>query len=299
LEESHKNLFLPKAHFPLNLPLRLAQKIAKNTLCDPILRQFVPLQEELTQKPGFVADPVCDKSFGKESKLLHKYQARALLLTSSACAMHCRYCFRKNFPYETERKLFEPEIQIIQQDSSLTEIILSGGDPLSLGDEDLQNLLSSLESIPHIKRVRFHTRFPIGIPERISDSLLAFLAQAKKQYIFVLHTNHPKELDDDIFFAMKKLQHLGIPILNQSVLLRQVNDCVQTLQTLFTLLSDHGILPYYLHQLDPVTGSSHFAVSEQEGKKIMKELSAKVSGYSLPRYVKEIPGSPGKTPIAF
>lgn len=298
-EEKDKDLVLQKSPFPLNLPLRLAQKIEKKKLDDPILKQFIPLKKELIEKEGFVQDPVCDKTFGRESKLLHKYNGRALLLASSACAMHCRYCFRKNFPYETERKFFTPEIETLQKDSSIQEVILSGGDPLSLSDEDLQKLLSLLEQIPHVKRIRFHSRFPIGIPERINEQFLSLLAEGKKQYFFVIHTNHPKELDDDIFFALKKIQKLGIPVLNQSVLLQGVNNSTETLKDLFMRLSDHGVLPYYLHQLDPVTGASHFAVSEEEGKKLMRELSKCLSGYSLPKYVKEVPGNPSKTPIAF
>jgi EF-P beta-lysylation protein EpmB len=297
--ESKQDSILPKASFPLNLPLRLAKKIAKNTLDDPILKQFVPFKEELTEKKGFVLDPVCDASFAKTSKLLHKYEGRVLLLTTGACAMNCRYCFRRNFPYEVERKQYTKELSLIEKDPSIQEVILSGGDPLSLGDEELKNLLFSLENIPHIKRIRLHSRFPIGIPERINETLLATLSNSQKQYVFVVHTNHPNELDPEVFIALKNLQKLGIPVLNQSVLLRGVNDSTLVLQDLFTKLSDHGIIPYYLHQLDPVSGASHFFVPEEEGKAIMQALSSRLSGYSLPKYVKEIPGSYSKTPILF
>ena len=298
--EQDKEKILKKTAFPLNLPLRLAQKAERNTLEDPILKQFLPSLEELSSPAHFSLDPVQDKNFQKShSKLLHKYQGRALLITTSACVMNCRFCFRKNFAYEELGKDFSRELQIIRKESSLKEILLSGGDPLSLSDASLKALLQSLDAIPHIQRIRFHTRFPIGIPERIDDSFLKILSSLQKQVVFILHVNHPKELDQDIYQAMKRLQKIGIPVLSQSVLLKGVNDCADTLQMLFENLSDHGIIPYYLHQLDQVEGAAHFEVPEEVGKKLMKELSTKVSGYSLPRYVKEEAGKSSKTPISF
>ena len=300
LPEEAKEKLLKKSTFPLNLPMRLAEKAVKNTLSDPILKQFLPSLEELKPHPNFVLDPVQDATFRKQNtRLLQKYKGRALLITTSACAMNCRYCFRKNFDYEAQNKDFSLELDLIRQDDSLKEIILSGGDPLSLSDEALQKLLMELDLIPHITRIRFHTRFPIGIPERIDDSFLSLLASIKKQIIFVIHVNHPKELDNDIYSAMKKIQRLGIPVLSQSVLLQGVNDSVPVLKELFENLSDHGILPYYLHKLDPVQGSAHFDVLEEEGKALMKELSTCLSGYSLPRFAKEEPQKPSKTLISF
>ncbi|MBX9923073.1 MAG: KamA family radical SAM protein [Rhabdochlamydiaceae bacterium] len=298
--EKDKEKVLKKAIFPLNLPFRLAQKAETNTLQDPILKQFLPSLEELSSPSNFSLDPVQDKNFQKAgSKLLHKYRGRALLVTTSACVMNCRFCFRKNFAYEELGKDFSKEIQIIQQDPSLKEIILSGGDPLSLSDASLEKLLQDLDNIPHIQRIRFHSRFPIGIPERIDASFLKILSSLQKQVVFILHVNHPKELDNDIYQAMKSLQKIGIPVLTQSVLLQGVNDSADTLQKLFEDLSDHGIIPYYLHQLDRVQGAAHFEVSEETGKQLMKELSTRISGYSLPRYVKEEPGKPSKTSISF
>jgi len=286
--------------FPLNLPYRLAKKITKRSLQDPILRQFIPLIAEQKHDPNFSLDPVQDETFRQAgSKLIHKYSGRALLTTSSACTMHCRYCFRKNFSYETSRKGFAQEITSISQNISLSEIILSGGDPLSLSNEDLADLLSHIEIIPHIQRIRFHSRFPIGIPERIDNDLIELLQKSRKQIIFVIHTNHPNELDEDIFSALNKIQKLAIPVLNQSVLLRDVNDCAHTLANLCLQLSNHGVLPYYLHHLDPVTGTTHFSLPEHTGKEIMRQLATMLPGYSLPRYVKEIPGKSAKTPIWF
>ena len=298
-DEENSLKVLTKSPFALNIPLRLASKIAKNTLEDPILRQFLPLKEEKVIGAGFSLYPVGDLSSKKESKLLHKYSGRALLIVSGACAMHCRYCFRKNFPYESARKDFSKELELIRQDSSLKEIILSGGDPLSLSTDELKKLILCLEEIPHIERIRFHTRFPIGIPERIDEEFLHLLSSIQKQVFFVIHTNHERELDLDVLHALKKIQRLGIPVLNQSVLLKGINDSTFALKSLFEKLANHGIIPYYLHQLDKVAGSSHFEVSEETGVQLMKELSSSISGYSLPKYVKEEAGKPSKTIISY
>lgn len=281
--------------FPLNIPRRLAAKIAKNTLEDPILRQFIPLEQETLSVPGFTAEPLQDQSFRKTKKLLHKYLGRALLVTTSACAMHCRFCFRQNFPYETNVKGFEEEINSIQKDTSLSEIILSGGDPLSLSHESLQDLLLGLDAIPHLRRIRFHTRFPIGIPERIDGAFLNLLASCKKQIFFVIHCNHPKELDQDVIEALKKIHLLGIPLLNQSVLLKGVNDEESTLLELSETLINAGIIPYYLHQLDPVAGAAHFSLAPSRGGELIQHLKKHTSGYGVPRLVREDPGHFSKT----
>jgi EF-P beta-lysylation protein EpmB len=295
--EEASNKILASSKFPLNLPLRLAEKIKKNSWEDPVLLQFLPSLEEEKPSRLFVLDPVADTQFQKTPKLLHKYLGRALLLCSSACAMHCRYCFRRHYDYETSKGQFEEELQKIREDDSLSEILLSGGDPLSLGDTQLGNLLTALENIPHVKRIRFHTRFPVGIPERIDSSFLELLASCKKQVIFVIHTNHANELDADLFERLKQIQKLGIPVLTQSVLLKGINDTVEALQTLFETLIDNGVLPYYLHQLDRVQGAVHFEVSEEEGKKLMKELQKRLPGYAVPKYVKEEAHQPHKTVI--
>lgn len=295
LSSSQRELILAQPNFPLNLPLRLAQKIAKTTLNDPILRQFVPTVEEMKIQQGFVEDPVEDQSCRKSSKLLHKYQGRVLLVCTSACAMHCRYCFRQNFNYELQDPFFDKEIQLIAQDPSLHEVILSGGDPLSLSDRVLESLLLRLAQIPHVNRIRFHTRFPIGIPERIDAEFLELLKNVQCQIWFVVHVNHPRELDEEVLASLKTVQKLGIPVLNQSVLLKGVNDDEDTLTQLFELLVDHGILPYYLHQLDRVQGAGHFEVPELEGSKLMQAVTKRLSGYAVPKYVREVAGEPGKT----
>jgi EF-P beta-lysylation protein EpmB len=299
LDTAQRDQILRKSTFPLLLPKRLADKIAKGTLDDPILKQFLPVVDEQTTALGFVSDPVSDATFRKESKLLHKYQGRVLLVCTSVCAMHCRYCFRQNFSYEQEDKTFRKELELIKQDNSIHEVILSGGDPLSLSDTVLKELLSQIAAIPHVKRIRFHTRFPIGIPERIDDAFLALLQETlkSKQIWFVVHTNHPAELDNDIFDALKRVQRLGIPVLNQAVLLKGVNDDLNTLLTLCETLADQGIQPYYLHQLDRVASASHFEVEPEKGRALIRELTTRLSGYAVPRYVQEIAGEASKTAL--
>lgn len=297
LNLQQREFILPKSHFPLNLPLRLAQKITKGTLHDPILKQFLPTIEEKKLHPLFVTDPVADQSFRIKSKLLHKYHGRVLLVCTSACAMHCRFCFRQNFDYDVTDQSFTNELEIIANDPSIHEVILSGGDPLSLSDLTLKKLLGEIVQIPHIRRIRFHTRFPIGIPERIDADFLAILQEVPCQIWFIIHSNHPQELDQEIFARLKAMQKLGIIVLNQAVLLRGVNDNVETLKQLCELLVDHGIFPYYLHQLDRVQGASHFEVGEEEGAYLIQEIAKQLPGYAVPKYVREIPGETNKTAI--
>lgn len=211
--------------------------------------------------------------------------------------MHCRYCFRQNFDYAVQTKGFAEEMAMIAQDSSLQEIILSGGDPLSLSDETLRELLKGLASIPHVKRLRFHSRFPIGIPERIDDSFISLLHEFSYSYWFVLHANHPRELDADVLAALKKLIRAGIPVLNQAVLLKDVNDSVETQKELCERLINNGIFPYYLHQLDKVQGAQHFEVEEARGLRMVEELAKVLPGYGVPKYVREVCGAPNKTEL--
>lgn len=293
--EEARNPFLNRPRFILNLPRRLAAKMEKNTINDPILRQFVPLKEEEVLTPGFLTDPVQDLKFQKTKKILHKYKSRTLLITTSACAMHCRYCFRQNFPYEMVEKSFDEEIRYIKKDQTLSEVILSGGDPLSLSDKVLETLFHSLDAIPHLKRIRCHTRFPLGIPERINEPFLNLLRASSKQIFFIVHVNHPKELDSDILAALKKIQRLGIPVLNQSVLLKGVNDNEETLLSLSETLINAGIIPYYLHTLDPVQGAGHFVVADRRGVELIQYIQENLSGFGVPRFVREEAGKRSKT----
>jgi EF-P beta-lysylation protein EpmB len=283
--------------FVLNVPKRLADKMAKGTLEDPLFRQFVPLSAENNYVEGYQADPLAELACRNSSKLLHKYSGRVLLVCTSACAMHCRYCFRQHFPYATQQPGFTEEIAAIAADSSIREVILSGGDPLSLSDRALQQLLDALAVIPHVKRIRFHSRFPIGIPERIDDSFCAMIKALPQQVWFVIHANHPKELDNDVLHHLKLLKDCGAVLLHQAVLLRGVNDSVVVLKQLCETLVDHGISPYYIHQLDRVDGAAHFEVPESEGLLLLQSLQAQLSGYAVPRYVREVAGATSKTPL--
>ena len=298
LTDEQQQLILSRPRFALNLPMRLANKIEKGTLDDPLLKQFLATVDETEEVPGYSCDPVADAPSKQTHKLLCKYRGRALILCTSACAMHCRYCFRQNFDYDVTIKGFEEPLRKIAGDNTMEEVILSGGDPLSLDDTTLAKLIGQIEEIPHVQKLRFHTRFPIGIPERIDQSFLEILAGTRLQVWFCIHSNHPKELDADVLGALKKIQKLGIPVINQSVLLKGVNDDIETLFQLCRLLSDHGVVPYYLHQLDRVKGSARFEVSEGVGISLVQELATRLPGYAVPRYVKEVPGAPGKVFIA-
>jgi len=299
LELSHeqRGSILTQSHFPLNIPQRLAAKAAKGTLNDPILKQFLPTIAEKEASIGFCSDPVGDALAQKSGKLLHKYRGRMLILCSNSCAMHCRYCFRQNFAYDRDNKGFDKELRIIASDSSISEVILSGGDPLSLSDNVLGALLRNLSRIAHLKRIRFHTRFPIGIPERIDDSFVSLIAAIRQQVVCVIHVNHPKELDEEIFYSLRRLQQANALLLSQSVLLHNVNDDEETLIELCEMLINHGIVPYYLFQLDKVEGAAHFEVDEKKGQRLVAAIAARLPGYGVPKYVREIAGEPNKSAI--
>lgn len=297
VEGALRGEILKGPRFPVNVPRRLAEKMAKNDLEDPLFLQFVPLRKELEEALGYVADPVCDQQFRATPKALKKYKGRALVLATGACAMHCRFCFRQNFPYEKETQGFADELAWLREDASIQEVILSGGDPLSLSGRRMGAILEELSQIPHVKRIRFHTRFPVGIPERIDAEFLSQLGKCPKQVFFVLHVNHARELDDEVMQALRSIGRLGIPLLSQSVLLHQVNDTEEALISLCERLIDGGILPYYLHLLDPVQGTRHFYVEEEKALALIQALQEALSGYGVPRLVREVAGALSKTPI--
>ncbi|MGM0439822.1 MAG: KamA family radical SAM protein [Chlamydiota bacterium] len=284
------------SNFPLNIPRRLALKIVPDKDDDPILRQFIPSKDEERLRQDFYSDPLQEESFQATPLLLHKYQGRALILATPCCAMHCRYCFRRHCS-PLFRKDFDEEIQYLAKNTSISEVILSGGDPLMLSNQKLEALLHNLALIPHLQRIRLHSRMPIGIPERIDHNLLEILSNLPQQVWMVIHCNHPQELDDDILDALQSLQRAGIPTLNQSVLLKDINDNPQTLAKLHESLINRGILPYYLHQLDRTQGAAHFEVNIKRGLEIIADLQRTSPGYSIPRYVQEIPHYPHKTPL--
>lgn len=296
LQPSDSESIIKTKRFGLNIPLRLAEKMEKGNLKDPLFLQFVSQKEELLRSDSFKKDPVGDCASKKGAKLLVKYPGRALLLVSSACAMHCRYCFRQHFAYDSTRD-FAEELSYIANDRSLKEVILSGGDPLSLTNETLDTLLKAIEKIPHITRVRFHSRFLIGIPERIDEGFLALFKNSRLQFYFVLHTNHARELDKDVITAVRKIQKESVVVLNQAVLLKGVNDSLESLEALIESCIDVGIMPYYLHQLDRVEGAIHFEVKKEEGKRLIEALRERSSGFGQFRYVEEIPSRQSKSLI--
>jgi len=264
---------------------------------DPLLRQVLPIGEELADTAGFNLDPVDDASATREAGLLHKYAGRVLLVTTGACAIHCRYCFRRHFPYsQSPRSLadWQPALQEIAGDETVHEVILSGGDPLTIVDHTLSELIEQLERIPHLRRLRIHTRLPIVIPERVTSTLVAMLQHSRLTPVVVIHANHAQELDEHVAEALAKVSAAGIVLLNQAVLLAGVNDSVEAQADLCERLINLQVMPYYLHQLDRVAGAAHFEVPVEKGRKIVKELRARLPGYAVPRYVQEVAGEMNK-----
>jgi len=288
------------ALFPLRVPHAFLARIAKGDPRDPLLRQVLPLGEELKDVPGFVTDPVGDMPSLAARGLLHKYQGRVLLITTGACGVHCRYCFRRHFPYAEETARAEEwreALDYLKGDAAINEVILSGGDPLSLSDERLAALVRSLEGIPHIRRLRIHTRQPVVLPSRVDEGLVGWLKACRLQKVVVLHANHARELDAAVRDACARLRGTGATLLNQTVLLRGVNDTAKALSDLSEALFAAGVLPYYLNLLDPVAGAAHFDVPEAEALALMTELRAGLPGYLIPRLVREVPGAPSKMPV--
>ena len=286
--------------FPLLVPRSFLHRIRPGDPQDPLLRQVLPLDLEESDVPGFETDPVGDLQAERAPGLLHKYRGRALLITSGLCAIHCRYCFRRHYPYDEAPKslaAWEPAFRELAEDASLSEIILSGGDPLVLTDSTLARLANRLSKIPHLRRLRIHSRLPVVIPERVDDNLLGWLTATRLSPWFVVHVNHPREIDSQCAAALTRLVTAGVPVLNQSVLLSGVNDDPDTLAALSEKLVELRAMPYYLHQLDPVAGAAHFHVNEERGLEIVAELRKRLPGYAVPRYVREIPGAPHKIEI--
>ncbi len=286
--------------FPVRVPRGYVGRMQPGSPDDPLLLQVIPLAKERHKTTGFDLDPVGDLKAIRRPGILHKYAGRALVITTGACAIHCRYCFRRHFPYQSETthlNEWERLITMIGEDLSLSEVILSGGDPLMLTDARLNEITSRLINIPHIRRIRIHSRLPIVLPSRIDDRLLTWLAPIAKQTVMVIHGNHPNELDKSVEGALSRLKSIGVTLLNQSVLLKGVNDDCDTLASLSERLYDLGVMPYYLHLLDRVQGAAHFEVSEARAKLIYRDLHATLSGFLLPKLVREIAGQPGKTLI--
>ena len=288
-----------KRLFALRVPRAFIARMEPGNPNDPLLRQVLTSQEEFINAPGFSTDPL-EEQHSVVPGLLHKYSNRALLLVKGGCAVNCRYCFRRHFPYaenQGNKRNWQQALEYISAHPQLDEIIFSGGDPLMAKDHELDWLLTQLESIPHIKRLRIHSRLPIVIPARITDTLVARIAASSLQVLLVNPVNHANEIDAAFRASMKKLRMAGVTLLNQSVLLRGVNDNANTLADLSNALFDAGVMPYYLHVLDKVQGAAHFMVSDEEARAIVRELLTLVSGYLVPKLAREIGGEPSKTPL--
>jgi EF-P beta-lysylation protein EpmB len=285
--------------FPLLVPRGFVARMRKRDPDDPLLLQVLPLAVENVLPAGYSADPLGEQGIAREG-LLRKYAGRALLIASSACPVHCRYCFRRSFPYQAQiaaRADWSTTLQALRDAPDIEEVILSGGDPLSLSNRRLAVLLRGLETIPSVRRVRIHTRYPIMLPERVDSGLLMLLAKTSLQTIVVVHANHAREIDSTVAGALQALKRNVDQLLNQSVLLRGVNDRADTLVALSERLFECGALPYYLHMLDPVAGAAHFDVEESIAIELIHEIRAKLPGYLVPRLVREIPGQPSKSLI--
>lgn len=288
--------------FRLLVPRGFAARMRPGDIHDPLLRQVLPATAELaTQSAGYVDDPLEEAAARRGEGVLVKYRGRALLVTSGACAIHCRYCFRRHFPYASEnprRENWQAALDVIANTPDIEEIILSGGDPLMLDDDELACLSQSLGDIPHLRSLRIHTRLPVVLPERVDTALLKWIGASRLPVTMVIHANHPREIDDHVRVACAHLRPAVRFLLNQSVLLAGVNDDVETLATLSRALFTAGVLPYYLHLPDAVSGTAHFGVETERGRLLISGLRTRLPGYLVPRLAREVPGFPHKKILA-
>ena len=292
--------FAAAREFPLRVPRGYVARMRRGDPRDPLLLQVLPGAAELVPAADFTTDPVGDLASSAAPGLLHKYAGRALVVATGACAVHCRYCFRRHFPYSEQSALrqgWQPVIARLQADASIHEVILSGGDPLSLSDRRLTQLTDELQAVRHVRRLRIHTRYPVVQPERIDAGLLKWLAGVPLQKVVVIHANHANEIDEPVRRACAELATAGATLLNQSVLLAGVNDSVAALAQLSESLFAARVLPYYLHLLDKVQGAAHFDVDERRALALHRELTARLPGYLVPRLVREVVGAPAKMAV--
>lgn len=288
--------------FPVRVPMSFVNRMKKGDINDPLLLQVLPLFNETETTPqGFVMDPLGEADANKTPGIVHKYQGRVLLIASGSCAINCRYCFRRHFPY-AENQLSTQEwlnaLDYIRTRPDINEVILSGGDPLNNNDQRLFTLIDAIENIPHVTRLRIHTRLPIVLPARITDELIIRLKASRLNVITVVHANHANEINEEVGAALTKLHGDNLHVLNQSVLLKDINDSAHSLKALSERLFTYRVLPYYLHLLDAVKGAHHFDVPQAQAQAIMLELQAILPGFLVPKLVKEVHGRPSKTPIS-
>ena len=297
--ENYQQHFAARKLFPVRVPRPLLSRINKGDINDPILKQVMPLDVEFSITDGYVEDPL-EEHDTVAPGLLHKYKHRVLMMVKTGCAINCRYCFRRHFPYadnSPNKARWQQALSYIQNHQEINEVIFSGGDPLMASDEHLQWLIDEIEKISHIRRLRIHTRLPIVIPQRITPALVKTLSSTTLKVTVVFHINHANEIDESVIQAIEPLRAARIPLFNQSVLLKGINDKANTLATLSERLFDIGIQPYYLHLFDKVQGVAHFDISEEVAKKIILQLMAILPGFLMPKLVREIAGESSKTPI--
>lgn len=288
-------------NFAVRVPRPYLARMRRGDIDDPLLRQVLPDGRELENVPGYVSDPLGEQHTNPVPGLIHKYRSRVLLIVSPVCAINCRYCFRRDFAYDENRPTraqWQPALDYIAARPEINEVIYSGGDPLATNDRQLLQLTTQIAAIPHVRRLRVHTRLPVVIPSRIDATCLEWLTTTRLSPLVVLHINHPNEIADDVCDAVRRLSNTGITVLNQSVLLTGVNDNEQTLIGLSEKLFEAGIMPYYLHLLDPVAGAAHFDVPSARARALYRSLLAALPGYLVPRLVREKPGASSKTPLA-
>lgn len=300
LEHLLDNVRAGHALWPLRVPEPFLRRMRPGDPADPLLRQVLPLEAEGRPAPGFSADPLLEHAAAVAPGMLQKYAGRALVVATGACAVHCRYCFRRHFPYDGAGSdtHWSQVLERLRSAPRIGELILSGGDPLSLSDVRLAARVDALRHIPHLRTLRIHTRWPVVVPSRVCDELLGWMERTPLRLVVVLHVNHANELDDaEVTSALRALAWTGAVLLNQSVLLRGVNDSVASLRALSEALLDNGVLPYYLHALDPVQGAAHFRVPDDEARRLHQGLQRDLPGYLVPRLVREIPGVPHKSPL--
>jgi len=285
--------------FKLRVPRHFVGLMARGDVDDPLLKQVLPVKDELVESPGFCVDPLAELSQNPLPGLVHKYKSRVLLVTTGACAINCRYCFRRHFPYEDNRlsASFEDSLDYIRCHPEVNEVIFSGGDPLLLPDSVLFRLVRAVAAVPHVRRVRFHSRLPVVLPQRVDGGFLSELSKLDVDVVLVVHCNHPQEVSGEMREALRCLQGLGVTLLNQAVLLKGVNDDAGVLGELSEVLFSCGVLPYYLHLLDKVQGAAHFEVCEQRALEIMEGLLGALPGFLVPRLVREVAGVGFKVPV--
>lgn len=284
--------------FPLRVPRSFVARMETGNPQDPLFLQVWPAAAESAEAGGYAVDAVGDLNKLKPGGLIHKYHGRALVIATGACAVNCRYCFRRHFPYSDAlavRGQWRETLAQIEADPTIEEVILSGGDPLALGDDKLAVFVEALDRIPHVRRLRLHTRVPVVLPARVDAGLLGWLSATRLQKVIVLHVNHAREIDAEVADACAALRGTGAMLLNQAVLLRAVNDSTDALAELSERLFAVGVLPYYLHMLDKVQGAAHFDLDETVAQALMQGLSARLPGYLVPKLVREIAGEPAKT----